>query len=40
MTPREVDELSAVEYAAFWEFLEDDVRERERERKRAQRRGR
>jgi hypothetical protein len=38
MTPREVDELTAVEYAAFWRYAEREVREAERERRKARKR--
>jgi hypothetical protein len=34
MTPREVEELSAVEWAAFWRYIERESREIERERRR------
>jgi hypothetical protein len=40
MTPREVDELSAVELDAFWRYAERESREIERERRRASKRRR
>jgi hypothetical protein len=38
MTPRQVDELSDVELAAFWKYLEDEVRAAQREARKARRR--
>lgn len=38
MTPREVDQLSTEEYQAFWEYLEADNRELERQARAARRR--
>jgi hypothetical protein len=37
MTPRQVDELSDVELAAFWKYLEDEARSHEREARKARR---
>ena len=37
MTPRDVDQLSDAEYRAFWTYLEDEVREVERQARRARR---
>jgi hypothetical protein len=37
MTPREVDELTGAEYAAFWQYAEDEAREQAREARRARR---
>lgn len=38
MTPREVDELTSDELAAFWRYAEDQSREQEREARKARRR--
>lgn len=38
MTPRQVDELSDVELAAFWEHLETEARETQRAARQARRR--
>jgi hypothetical protein len=35
MTPREVEELSATEYSAFWRYAEKQTRDTERELRRA-----
>ena len=40
MTPRDVEQLTDLEYQVFWEVLEDHVRDSERERKRAERQAR
>jgi len=40
MTPREVDQLDHGELAAFWELLEDENREAQRQQRQARRRGR
>jgi hypothetical protein len=37
MTPRQVDELSDVELAAFWKYLEDEIRSQERAARKARR---
>jgi hypothetical protein len=37
MTPRQVDELSDVELAAFWKYLEDEARAAERAARKARR---
>ena len=37
MTPRQVDELSDVELAAFWKYLEDEAREAQRAARKARR---
>jgi hypothetical protein len=37
MTPRQVDELSDVELAAFWKHLEDDIKAQERAARKARR---
>ena len=37
MTPRQVDELSDVELAAFWKHLEDEIRAQERAARKARR---
>jgi hypothetical protein len=38
MTPREVDEMTADEYAAFWRYAENEARARQREQRRIRRR--
>jgi hypothetical protein len=38
MTPRDVDQLSADEYAAFWRYAENEARARQRESRRIRRR--
>ena len=38
MTPRDVDRLEPAELAAFWRYLEDDVREQQRQARAAKRR--
>jgi len=38
MTPREVDELTTAEYRAFWDYLEAENRELERQARAARRR--
>jgi hypothetical protein len=38
MTPRDVDALTHDELLAFWRYLEQSIREQDRELKRAQRR--
>jgi hypothetical protein len=40
MTPRDIDQLTSVEYHALWDYVERDVREQEREQRRAARRRR
>jgi len=40
MTPREVDELTADEYAAFWRWLEADMRQRDADARRIERQSR
>jgi hypothetical protein len=37
MTPRDVDQLTAEEYRAFWDYVEQEVREQERQARRAKR---
>ena len=37
MTPRDVDHLSDAEYRAFWQYFEDEIRETERQARRARR---
>lgn len=37
MTPRDVDELTRVEYQAFWRYAEDDARQQARAQRKAQR---
>ncbi len=38
MTPREVDQLDAAEYRAFWDYLLEENRALERQARRARRR--
>jgi hypothetical protein len=38
MTPRQVDEMTADEYAAFWRYAENEARARAREARKARRR--
>jgi hypothetical protein len=38
MTPRDVDELTADEYAAFWRYAENEAKARQREARRHRRR--
>jgi hypothetical protein len=38
MTPRQVDEMTAEEYAAFWRYAENEARARQREARRIRRR--
>lgn len=40
MTPRQVDELSVVEYSAFWKYADRKIRAQEREQRRQARRRR
>jgi len=41
MTPRQVDEMTHAEYAAFWRFAEQQAKQAQRDARRAQgRRGR
>lgn len=37
MTPREVEELTSVEYAAFWRYAENEAREAKRAERKARR---
>jgi len=37
MTPREVEELTSGEYAAFWRYAQDDARQQAREARKAAR---
>jgi len=37
MTPREVEELTSAEYAAFWRYRETRIRDENREARRAAR---
>jgi hypothetical protein len=38
MTPRDVDRLTAEEYRAFWDYVEQEARDQERAARRAARR--
>jgi len=38
MTPREVDQLTSAEYAAFWRYAENDAREAKRAERKARNR--
>jgi hypothetical protein len=37
MTPRDVDQMEPAELAAFWKYLEDEVRAQQREARAARR---
>jgi hypothetical protein len=39
MTPRDVDRLDPVELAAFWDYLEREARDAQRQARAARRRG-